>query len=45
MIYSQKLWEMVKPILIDYLKTKSDELKQEGFIPTIELLIEDLENN
>lgn len=40
---NNKLWEMFKPIIADWIRNRAEELKQEGFIPTVELLLEDLE--
>lgn len=40
----EKLWhEMFKPAMVKYLKAKKEQLESEGFIPTLEMLIEDLE--
>ncbi len=42
---TQKLWhELYKPVLLDFLKNKKKEMEGQGFVPTLELLIEDLEN-
>lgn len=41
---NEKMWELLKPVMIDYLKNKKAEMERDGLIPTIELLIEDLEN-
>lgn len=40
----EKMWELFKPVMLDYLKNKKQEMIRDGFIPTLELLIEDLEN-
>jgi len=41
---NQKMWELFRPVLLDYLKNKKQEMERDGLIPTLELLIEDLEN-
>lgn len=42
---NQKMWhEVFKPVLLQYLKDKKVELEKEGYIPTLEILIEELEN-
>lgn len=41
---NNKLWEMFSSIMADWIRNKSKELEAQGFIPTIDLLLEDLEN-
>lgn len=38
------MWELFRPVLLEYLKNKKAEMERDGLIPTLELLIEDLEN-
>lgn len=36
--------EVFKPVLLEFLKNKKAEMEAQGLIPTLEALIEDLEN-
>lgn len=41
---TQKLWhELYKPVLLTYLKNKKAEMEAQGLIPTLEELINELE--
>lgn len=40
---TQKMFELFRPTILTYIKAKKEEMEKEGFIPTLELLIEDLE--
>lgn len=45
-ITKEKLWhEHFKPVVLQYLKDVKKQMEDEGSIPTIELLIEKLEDN
>ncbi len=42
---TQKIYhEVFKPVLLEFLKNKKKEMEAQGLIPTLETLIEDLEN-
>lgn len=40
---SKTMWNIFLPILVTFLKDKKAEMEKEGLIPTLELLIADLE--
>lgn len=41
---NEKLWKMFSPIMAEWIRNKSEELRKQGLIPTTELLLEELEN-
>jgi hypothetical protein len=39
---TNKMWELFKPVMLEWIKNRKAELEKEGYIVTAELLIEDL---
>lgn len=40
---NNKIWELFKPVILDWMKNRKAELEKEGYVVTVDLLIEDLE--
>ncbi len=39
---TEKMWYLFKPVLLEYLKNKKKEMEEAHMIPTLELLINEL---